>query len=95
METETLVTAKNMKITVKSNDWFVIKVRMNLKRHCLAFRMFIFKDTLTKIYCIETACDVLCEICLHFGVSIQIRKWCIVIDTKNLLIYVHDSGSMM
>ena len=50
METETLVPAKNRKITVKSNNWFVIKVCINLKRHCLTFRMFIFKEPLTKIY---------------------------------------------
>ena len=50
METETLVPAKNRKITVESNNWFVIKVCINLKRRCLTFRMIIFKEPLTKIY---------------------------------------------
>ena len=77
MEAEAFVPTKNRKNTVKSYFRFHIKVSINLKGHSFAFRMCIFIDALTKINWKETACDVLFEICLHFGVSIQIRKWCI------------------
>ena len=82
METEALIPTKNRTNAVKSYNWFLIKVSINLKGHCFAFRMCIFKDALTKINWKEAVCDVLFEICLHFGVSIQIRKWCTVEPLK-------------
>ena len=58
METEALIPTKKRENAVKSYNWFLIKVSINLKGHCFAFRMCIFKEALTKINLKKTACDI-------------------------------------